>query len=96
MRKPLLSDEVLEREARKKRFGYFEEDYDDEELEDWEDEDYQGYQEGQTIRIPVEASIVKSRRIETIKKERFKSKVNKTLFWIVFLLILFVLAVIYF
>ena len=48
------------------------------------------------MRIPVEASVVKSRRIETIKKEQFKSKVNTILFWIVLLLIAFILAVIYF
>ena len=101
MSKPLLTDEVLQREARKKRFGYYEEDAEDvyeDDVEEWQygEDDYQGYQEGQTMRIPVEASVVKSRRIETIKKERFKSKVNTILFWIVLLMIVFILAVIYF
>ncbi|MGT2911682.1 cell wall synthase accessory phosphoprotein MacP [Streptococcus cameli] len=65
------------------------------EFEEQWDEDYQGYEEGQTIRIPVEKSIVKSRRIETVKREAFRSKVNKVLFWVVVLVILFILAVIY-
>lgn len=68
---------------------------DDEEwMDDW-DEEYEGYQEGQTIRIPVEHSIVKSRRIETVKREAFRAKLNKILFWIVLLLILFLIAVFY-
>lgn len=109
MRKPLLTDEILEREARKKKFGYYdevEEDWSDEyDLEDWtedwndeewDEDEYTGYKEGQTVRIPVESSIVKSRRIETVKKEQFKSKVNKILFWVIFLLILFLIAVFYF
>ncbi|MGT2811116.1 hypothetical protein EII38_07470 [Streptococcus minor] len=61
---------------------------------DWDDE-YQGYEEGQTVRIPVEQSIVKSRRIETVKREEFRTKVNKILFGVVFLVILFLLAVFY-
>lgn len=106
MRKPLLTDEIIEKarrkQAREREFGYYspdrevdEYDEDDEMFEeDWDDEDeYEGYQEGQTIRIPVEQSIVKSRRIETIKREAFRSKVNKILFWVVVLVILFLLAV---
>lgn len=113
MRKPLLTDEVLERANRKKqsrRFGYYEPEYDERDAvdvpedfdEDWEDDlekdwedTYTGYREGETIRIPVESSIVKSRRIETVKREEFRSKVNKILFWVVLLLILFLIAVFY-
>lgn len=111
MGKPLLTDEVLERarrrKEREKEFGYYspksdnyeEEFYDDDDQydqyeDDW-DEEYQGYQEGQTVRIPVEQSIIKSRRIETVKREEFRSKVNKILFWVVLLVILFLLAVFY-
>lgn len=107
MKKPLLSDEVLEELERERlaripvRFGYEEpeqidlEDYwDDEEGEDWE-ETYHGYEEGHTMRIPVSPSLVKSRRIESVKKEAFGAKLNNILFWIVLLLILFLLAVIY-
>lgn len=106
MGKPLLTDEVLERarrqKAREKDFGYYspnpeyyddnQDEFEDEFQEDW-DEEYQGYQEGQTVRIPVEQSIVKSRRIETVKREEFRSKVNKILFWIVILVIIFLFAV---
>lgn len=102
MKKPLLTDEILERARKgqplvdKQEFGYYDpqEDFSDFE-EEWDD-DYQGYQEGQTIRIPVDASIVKSRRIETVKREEFRSKVNKILFWVVLLVILLVLAVLFF
>ena len=108
MGKPLLTDEVLERarrrKEREKEVGYYspksdnyeEEFYDDDDRyeDDW-DEEYQGYQEGQTVRIPVEQSIIKSRRIETVKREEFRSKVNKILFWVVLLVILFLLAVFY-
>lgn len=59
------------------------------------EETYLGYQEGQTIRIPVEPSLVESRRIESVKKEAFSAKLNKILFWIVVLLILFLIAVFY-
>ena len=101
MGKPLLTDEVLERARRRKErereFGYYSpnsdefdelydfEEYDD--VDDWEEE-YQGYREGETVRIPVEQTIVKSRRIETVKREEFRSKVNKILFWVVILVII--------
>lgn len=85
---------------------FYEDDWDDtqeydvydDEYDDWDEEweeDYTGYHEGQTVRIPVDASIVKSRRIETIKKDEFRTKVNKILFWVILLVILFILAVIY-
>lgn len=106
MGKPLLTDEVLERARRRKErereFGYYSpnsdefdelydfEEYDD--VDDWEEE-YQGYREGETVRIPVEQTIVKSRRIETVKREEFRSKVNKILFWVVILVIIFLFAV---
>ena len=111
MGKPLLTDDIIararRRKDRKKEFGYYspnsgdfeEEFYDDDDQydqyeDDW-DEEYQGYQEGQTVRIPVEQSIIKSRRIETVKRDEFRSKVNKILFWVVLLVILFLLAVFY-
>ena len=106
MGKPLLTNEVLERARRRKErereFGYYSpnsdefdelydfEEYDD--VDDWEEE-YQGYREGETVRIPVEQTIVKSRRIETVKREEFRSKVNKILFWVVILVIIFLFAV---
>lgn len=106
MGKPLLTDEIIERARRRKdrekEFGYYspnsddfeEEFYDDyDQYEDDWDEDYQGYREGETVRIPVEQSIVKSRRIETVKREEFRSKVNKVLFWVIILVILFLIAV---
>ena len=106
MGKPLLTDEIIERARRRKdrekEFGYYspnsddfeEEFYDDyDQYEDDWDEEYQGYQEGQTVRIPVEHSIIKSRRIETVKREEFRSKVNKVLFWVIILVILFLIAV---
>ena len=108
MGKPLLTDEIIERARRRKdrekEFGYYspnsdnyeEEFYDEyDKYEDNWEEDYQGYREGETVRIPVEQSIVKSRRIETVKREEFRSKVNKVLFWVVLLVILFLLAVFY-
>ena len=109
MGKPLLTDEIIERARRRKdrekEFGYYspnsddfeEEFYDDyDEYDQYEDnweEEYQGYREGETVRIPVEQSIVKSRRIETVKREEFRSKVNKVLFWVIILVILFLIAV---
>ena len=106
MGKPLLTDEIIERARRRKdrekEFGYYspnsdnyeEEFYDDyDQYEDNWEEDYQGYREGETVRIPVEQSIVKSRRIETVKREEFRSKVNKVLFWVIILVILFLIAV---
>ena len=106
MGKPLLTDEIIERARRRKdrekEFGYYspnsddfeEEFYDDyDQYEDDWDEDYQGYREGETVRIPVEQSIVKSRRIETVKREEFRSKVNKILFWVILLVIIFLIAV---
>ncbi|MGT2715465.1 cell wall synthase accessory phosphoprotein MacP [Streptococcus respiraculi] len=106
MRKPLLTDELLEelegkkRPSRSQRFGYYdddpEEEFDDvvefDAVDEWEDE-YTGYREGYTHRIPVDASIIKSRRIETVKREEFRSKINKILFWVVLLVILFLIAV---
>lgn len=94
------------RKSRQREFGYYSpnpkdeyqfeeydeyEDYDDFE-DDWDDE-YEGYQEGQTVRIPVEHSIIKSRRIETVKREEFRSKLNKILFWVIILVIIFLFAV---
>ncbi|TCD46124.1 hypothetical protein D3X11_01290 [Streptococcus sp. X16XC17] len=108
MRKPLLTDDIIEQAKRKKRFGYYEpelddhydeydDDYDEDEWDEFQNQEtYHGYEEGQTIRIPVEQSIIKSRRIETIKKDRFRSKVNKILFWVIVLVIGFIVAVIYF
>lgn len=104
MRKPLLTDELLEelegkrRPSRSQRFGYYDpdkdlDDVDDFDVEDEWEETYTGYREGYTHRIPVEASIVKSRRIETVKREEFRSKINKILFWVVLLVILFLIAV---
>lgn len=100
MRKPLLTDELLEELKQKERensplqgFGYYEPDETAKEEKNWEEDEYTGYREGYTHRIPVEASIVKSRRIETIKREKFRSKVNKILFWVICLVILFLLAV---
>lgn len=101
MGKPLLTDDVLER-ARKGQplqdqqgFGYYEPQEGSAAFEEAWDEEYQGYQEGQTIRIPVDASIVKSRRIETVKREAFRSKVNRILFWVVLLLIVLIVAVLF-
>lgn len=113
MRKPLLSDDVLEELERERlartpvKFGYYAPDEERaphepsasfeayEARSAWEEETYHGYQEGQTIRIPVEPSLVESRRIESVKKEAFSAKLNKILFWIVVLLILFLIAVFY-
>ncbi len=109
MGKPLLTDDIIERARRRKdrekEFGYYspksdnyeEEFYDDDDQydqyeDDWEEE-YQGYREGETVRIPVEQSIIKSRRIETVKREEFRSKVNKILFWVILLVIIFLIAV---
>lgn len=103
MRKPLLTDELLGEMRRRKsipprRFGYYDPAGEFEEAdefgseEDWQN-DYTGYQEGYTHRIPVDASIIKSRRIETVKRDEFRSKVNKILFWVVLLVILFLIAV---
>lgn len=100
MRKPLLTDELLEELEQKKRmdhsskgFGYYEPGETPKEEQSWEEDEYMGYREGYTYRIPVETSIVKSRRIETLKREKFRSKVNKILFWVICLVILFLLAV---
>ncbi len=102
MGKPLLTDEILERAKRGEPL-YDEEEGDyassaegflEEYAQQWED-DYTGYQEGETIRIPVKPSVVKSRRIETVKREEFRSKVNKILFWVILLVILFILAVLF-
>ncbi|HFI0150152.1 TPA: cell wall synthase accessory phosphoprotein MacP [Streptococcus suis] len=104
MGKPILTDEILEQARQGKKledleakrgFGYYSPQQSfTEEFKDLDDE-YTGYQEGQTMRIPVEASVVKSRRIETIKREEFRGKVNKILFWVIVLVVLFVLAVLF-
>lgn len=107
MGKPLLTDEIIARAKRGESLNdtpvvgdeqadewQEEEDYLLDPLPDWE-EPYTGYQEGQTVRIPVQPTIVKSRRIETVKREAFRGKVNKVLFWVVLLVIAFLLAVYY-
>ncbi|HFI0078773.1 TPA: cell wall synthase accessory phosphoprotein MacP [Streptococcus suis] len=104
MGKPLLTDEILEKVKKKQysdqssQFGHYRPNQDismDDALFDPYLEDYQGYEEGQTIRIPVKPTVVKSRRIETIKREAFRSKVNKILFWVIILLIMFIIAVLF-
>lgn len=105
MRKPLLTDDILEKvkknqySGQSNQFGHYRPNQDvsmeDNVFEPYLDEDYQGYEEGQTIRIPVKSSVVKSRRIETIKREAFRSKVNKILFWVIILLIIFIIAVLF-
>lgn len=105
MGKPLLTDEILEKAKRSQyleeledgnRFGYYSpKQMLEDEFEPEFTEEYTGYQEGQTIRIPVDSSIVKSRRIETIKREEFRGKVNKILFWVILLLIVFIIAVLF-
>ncbi|BBA92168.1 cell wall synthase accessory phosphoprotein MacP [Streptococcus ruminantium] len=104
MGKPLLTDDILEKVKKKQysdgfMFGHYRPNQDvpmdDSVFEPYLEEDYQGYEEGQTIRIPVTPTVVKSRRIETIKREEFRSKVNKILFWVILLLIVFILAVLF-
>ncbi len=107
MGKPLLTDDIIERARRgekiedNSRFGHYkpEETYgrfSDADLQAaWDEEEYQGYREGETVRIPVDASIIKSRRIETVKRDNFRSKVNKILFWVIVLVVLLLLAVFY-
>lgn len=105
MRKPLLTDDILEKvkknqySGQSNQFGHYRPNQDvsmdDNVFEPYLDEDYQGYEEGQTIQIPVKPSVVKSRRIETIKREAFRSKVNKLLFWVIILLIIFIIAVLF-
>lgn len=97
MRKPLLTDDILEKVKKNQYSGQSNQDVsmEDNVFEPYLDEEYQGYEEGQTIRIPVKPSVVKSRRIETIKREAFRSKVNKILFWVIILLIIFIIAVLF-
>ncbi|HFI0100999.1 TPA: cell wall synthase accessory phosphoprotein MacP [Streptococcus suis] len=105
MGKPLLTDEILEKVKKKQysdqssQFGHYRPNQDismdDALFDSYLEEDYQGYEEGQTIRIPVKPTVVKSRRIETIKREAFRSKVNKILFWVIILLIMFIIAVLF-
>ncbi len=100
MSKPLLTDEIIERANRgekisappllddneetkilptsSSRFGYA------------NPKDHGFSQE--TLKIQVEPSIHKSRRIENTKRNVFNSKLNKILFAVIFLLILLVLA----
>lgn len=106
MGKPLLTDDMLERVKKRQddpmssQFGHYSPDQDismDQQSIrlQLDEEEYQGYVEGQTVRIPVKPSVVKSRRIETVKREQFRSKVNKVLLWVILLVILFVLAVLF-
>jgi len=105
MRKPLLTDDILEKvkknqySGQSNQFGHYRPNQDvsmeDNVFEPYLDEEYQGYEEGQTIQIPDKPSVVKSRRIETIKREAFRSKVNKLLFWVIILLIIFIIAVLF-
>lgn len=103
MGKPLLTDDVLKKVQKEEfvdssnAFGYYPPDnsLDIKTDEPYWEEDYQGYEEGQTIRIPVEASVVKSRRIETVKREEFRHKVNKILFWVIVLFLLFIFVVLF-
>ena len=99
MGKPLLTDEMIERANRgekisgppllddeetkilstsSSRFGYA------------NPKDH-GFSQA-TLKIQVEPSIHKSRRIENTKRNIFNSKLNKILFAVIFLLILLVLA----
>ena len=67
MRKPLLTDDILEKrisiQVNQIQFGHYRPNQDvsmdDNVFEPYLDEDYQGYEEGQTIRIPVKPSVVK-------------------------------------
>ncbi|MGQ7657746.1 cell wall synthase accessory phosphoprotein MacP [Streptococcus suis] len=105
MGKPLLTDDILKRVKKmqetdtEERFGHFSPkqtvSMDENIFEPILDEEYEGYEEGQTICIPVQPSHVKSRRIETIKREEFRDKVNKILFWVILLLIIFIIAVLF-
>ncbi|HFU4205782.1 TPA: cell wall synthase accessory phosphoprotein MacP [Streptococcus suis] len=105
MGKPLLTDEILKRVKKMQEadtaegFGHFSPkqtvSMDEKIFEPILDEEYEGYEEGQTIRIPVKPSVVKSRRIESIKREEFRGKVNKILFWVILLLIVFIIAVLF-
>ncbi|HFU3698166.1 TPA: cell wall synthase accessory phosphoprotein MacP [Streptococcus suis] len=106
MGKPLLTDEILKRFKKGQKledtsqFGHYNPDkevyLEPDDFQDYlDEEEYEGYVEGQTIRIPVQPSVVKSRRIETNKREAFRSKVNTILFWVVILVLLFIVAVIF-
>ena len=99
MGKPLLTDEMIERANRGEKF-LRSPLLDDEETKIlptssspfWlcQPKDHGFSQE--TLKIQVEPSIHKSRRIENTKRNVFNSKLNKILFAVIFLLILLVLA----
>ena len=101
MGRPLLTDEMIERANR----GEIVTDIpilDDEETKVLKmDRDRFGYATPQsessqdTLQIEVEREVVKSRRIENQKRGVFQSKLNKILFWIIFLLVAFIAAIIW-
>ena len=98
MGKPLLTDEMIERANRGEKFRSSL--LDDEETKILPtSSSYFGYANPkdhgfsqETLKIQVEPSIHKSRRIENTKRNIFNSKLNKILFAVIFLLILLVLA----
>ncbi|KXT87162.1 cell wall synthase accessory phosphoprotein MacP [Streptococcus oralis] len=99
MGKPLLTDEIIERANRG-------EDISDFPLSDAEETKILstasqkfGYEapkghgfSQETLKITVEPTVHKSRRIENTKRNVFNSKLNRVLFVVILLLILLVLA----
>ena len=49
-----------------------------------------------TMRLIIQPSAYKSRRVENAKRNQFQHKLNRILFWIVVLLIILIVAVFYF
>ncbi|MCF1284589.1 cell wall synthase accessory phosphoprotein MacP [Streptococcus sinensis] len=48
-----------------------------------------------TLKIEVEPTVTKSRRIENQKRSIFQAKLNRILFWIVILLVVLIAAIIW-
>ena len=100
MSKPLLTDEIIERANRGEKISAPPLLDDNEETKilptsssrfGYANPKGHGFSQ-ETLKIQVEPSIHKSRRIENTKRNVFNSKLNKILFAVIFLLILLVLA----
>ena len=103
MGKPLLTDEMIERANRGEKISGPPLLDDNEETKilptsssrfGYANPKGHGFSQ-ETLKIQVEPSIHKSRRIENTKRNVFNSKLNTILFVVIFLLILLVLAVKY-
>lgn len=84
MAKPLLTDELIEQAKRG--------EIDLDETGHYEESDDSFYDQ----EVAINGADYKSRRVENARRSQFQKKLNRILFWVILLLILLLVAVIYF